>query len=363
MWFFLMILFLPKIESAVLVLDPAYDDYDNLELVNVLLKDGSVDLAESVFNNLPKRITNDPEALLLNAKILGKQKKWKPFLELAENLNDKAIDELKIFAYYETQQWEKCQNVSDHGIMELVPLKYDCAIKAQNLEKAWQILKKSPKNSNIIKLQVKFLLDQNLIQEAQSLLFLKSVYLTETDLFLTLDHFKEKKANRELLILLEYLKLAYPTDKDILLYYAQVSFGEKLFHAAADAFSLVSLERPTFAYHAAEVLRNLKKYERSRFMQFFIPEDKQLLKQKIALWLDQGKFREIASLKRSLPRSDLRSDDEANYTLAYSLLKTGQLEDVVRPLNRIIKAELLSKATALEKILEACQSPNQSCKI
>ena len=363
MWIFFVMLFLPKLESSVMVLDPAYDNFDNLDLVNALLKNDDLDLAESIFNNLPIEVKNNPEAILPKAKILGKQKKWKPFLEIAENIENKEIDEFKIYGYYETKQWEKCLQISDYGISELVSLKYDCAIKAQNLPKAWEILRKSPKNSNIIKLQVKFLLDQNLIQEAQQMIFLKSVYLTETDLFLILDQFKEKKAIKELLPLLEFLKLAYPSNTDLLLYYAQVSFGEKLYHAAADAFSLASLDRPTFAYHGAEVLRNLKKYERSRFMQFFIPEEKQLLKQKMALWLDQGKFREISTLKRTLPRSELRSDDEANYTLAYSLLKTGQLDDVIRPLNRVIKAELLSKATALQKIWESCQSMNQSCKI
>jgi hypothetical protein len=363
MWIFLMMLFLPRLESAVMILDPKFDDFDNLELVNALLKNDFVDLADSVLKNLPQELKNNSEGVLLKTKILGKQKKWIPFLEYAENIQNKDVDELKVYAFFETKQWENCSLVSDHGISELVSIKYGCAIKAQKPDKAWEILRKAPKNSNIIKLQIKFLLDQNLIQEARSLFFLKSVYLTETDLFLLLDQFKEKKANRELMPLLEYLRIAYPDNTDLLLYYAQFSFGEKLYHAAADAFSLASFNRPTFAYHGAEVLRNLKKFDRSRFMQFFIPEEKQLLKQKMALWLDQGKFREISTLKRTIPRSELRADDEANYTLAYSLLKTGQLEDVTRPLNRVIKAELLPKATALQKIWESCQLTNNPCKI
>lgn len=363
MWFFLIMLFLPRVESSVMILDPKFDDFDNLELAKALYKNESIDMADLILNNLPSELKNSLEGILLKTKILGKQKKWKSFLEYAEKIEDKEVDELKVFAYFDTKQWEKCHQVSDYGISELVSIKYDCAIKSRDLPKAWEILRKAPKNSNIIKLQIKFLLDQDLIKEAQSLIFLKSVYLTETDLFLLLDQFKEKKANRELLPLLEYLKIVYPSNTDLLLYYAQVTFGEKLYHAAADAFSLASLERPTFAYHGAEVLRNLKKFDRSRFLQFFIPEEKQLLKQKMALWLDQGKFREISTLKRTLPRSELRSDDEANYTLAYSLLKTGQLEDVTRPLNRVIKAELLSKATALQKIWESCQLVNNPCKI
>ncbi len=361
--FLLFILFLfPRLESAVVILDPAYDEYDGLELVKVMLKDEATDLAESVLSELPAGVKNLPEARLLKAKILGNQKKWESFLKLSDGMDESELDEFKIIAFHETKNWEKCISINDHNLAPLIPLKFNCAMNAGKPEIAYKILKKAPKVSNLLKMQINFLIDHGLVEEAKNIIYTKAIYLTETDLFLLLDQMKEKKLTRELLPILEFLKNLRPNN-DLLLYFAQITFSQGLPHATAEAFSEVSIERPTFSFHAAEVLRDLKKHDRAEFMQFFIPDEKQLLKQKLALWLDRGKFRKISSLKRSLPRGELRFDDEANYSLAYSLMKTGQIEDVLRFLNKITKAEILPKATALQKIWESCQDIHHTCKI
>ncbi len=346
-----------------MVLDPKYDPFDGSDLVKVLVKDGLVDLADGILDQQTSDYKNSAEGIFFKAKILGMERKWKPFIKLAENLENPELDEYKILAYSELSEWEKCSQINDHSIVQIIPIKYNCALKSKNPELAFKILKSAPKDSNLIKMKIIFLLDYGFVEEAKENLFVKSVYLNDTDLFLVLDHFKEKGLYKDLLISLQFLKIIYPNNSDLLLYFAQISFSQGLKHAAADAFSEASISRPSFAFHAAELLRDLKKFQRSQFMQFFIPEEKELLRQKMALWLDQEKFREISSLKRMLPRSEMKNDDDANYSLAYSLMKTGQTEEVVRFLNKITKAEILPKATALQKIWESCQSVTHNCRI
>lgn len=133
--------------------------------------------------------------------------------------------------------------------------------------------------------------------------------------------------------------------------------------AVEEGFSRAALSDGKYAYHAAEINRQAGRYERSQFFNARIPDDKERLKQKLAIYVDKGQFAMIASLESILQRSPLINDDEIRYALAYSLVRTGEYKRPLQYLAKITNKDFLEKTVILRNALTDCVENNKVCKL
>lgn len=171
----------------------------------------------------------------------------------------------------------------------------------------------------------------------------------------------EAGAKEESLLALETARLRFPYDQDILLAVAPVYFSKGLKRATAEAFSLAAARDRTYAEHAAETLRQAGARQRSRYVNLFIPGEKERGRQKLALAVESSRWDLVASMDSLVRRSALEGDDEVSYALAYSLVRGSERARALSYLESVKTPGLLGKVTALMKTISDCSARNWRC--
>lgn len=164
----------------------------------------------------------------------------------------------------------------------------------------------------------------------------------------------EAGAKEEALLALETARLRFPHDQEVLLAVAPLYYARGLKRATADAFALASVHDPSYAEHAAETLRQAGGRQRSRYLNIYIPGERERGRQKLALAVEGSRWDLVSSMDSLVRRTKLDDDDEVSYALAFSLLRGGDLGRSRSYLERVKGAGLLAKVSALFKSLEDC---------
>lgn len=362
-------------------LDARYDDYDGFELVQALIDDGKLDLAQKELDGMTREEKRHASFSYLSGVVQFKRNKYsesEKYLIQAEFALDTpesvSRDLFLARSQYFLERYEKCATSFKNGIKS--PLLNDddvvyrakCEQKTPSLDRAWKVLAQAliaRPSLTILQATNEFLLAQGLTNVATQIsLDWLARYSKQISDFITIaELFNTQKQPAGRLAVLEMGRVKYPLDIDLNLHLNQIYYEKGMLLAVEEGFSRAALVDGKYAYHAAEINRQAGRYERSQFFNASIPDEKERLKQKLAIYVDKGQFALIASMEPALQRSSLINDDEVRYALAYSLVRSGQYKRPLEYLAKITNKDLLEKTVVLRNALTECQQKNTSCNL
>ena len=115
------------------------------------------------------------------------------------------------------------------------------------------------------------------------------------------------------------------------------------------------------SYEASELLRQVGKSYRARYLNLLTTDPQKKLKQKVALYLEDSDYQSMNSLLPQLKHHSLLDDQDLRYAMAYSLYRSGEIKRARRLLTPIDREDLYEKAVELKKEMAKCDDGQWSC--
>lgn len=349
-----------SLSAQAAVKDPVYDDFEGLDLVEALIRDGRLDSAESELRNFK----TSERRIKLMGDIAYARQDFKTALENYSRLPLTPMYRLlKGRASAQLQRSEQCvENFHLSGDLWLnsendVTLKATCEFRVKLFAESFATLLAGSKRHPTYGLQrerVSLLLELALSQSALTAALERAQECTSSELLGLAELFHNKKMNRETLILLELGRTRFPLDVDVNLSIAKAYFTKGDLRATAEAFEQAARLDRKFAYHAAEIRRQIGHKQIAAYWLPLISDEKEKLRARLAGYVDSNSYPLIASMESVLRISALNQDDEVRYALGYSLYRQGEIEKPLKYLSQIRSPHHLERAALLRKsILEA----------
>lgn len=239
--------------------------------------------------------------------------------------------------------------------------------KLKETEKAWNTLKKGlklhPGYGNFLRQQYFYLIELGLYRQAVETgnEYLKK-HKAGADDYLALGMaLRQAGMYEEAVSFLEEARLIFPKDEKILaeLGRAWLESGHTL--AAALLFDQASNSDPKYIADAAELYRRAKKLYRALILNTRITDQKEKLRQKMAVWIEMEEYELVAGMADDLQRTGLLTSDNMVYALAYSFFRTGNFKTAEKYLKKISTSEYFSKAADLRREMEKCAAEEMQC--
>lgn len=332
----------------VIRIEPAYDEYEGLELVEILIRDGQYQNAE---NLLKAENDVDLRTQVLWAKLFNS--KGQPAAALSQLKSvvplQNEVQAERLMAYYQLGNFKACAELvfPQPGLISvpLSKISLDCMIKTQKFEKAFQLLK----NRNEIELlDAKFQLfvRLGLFQQAFEFAQLNVTSGTYLDIFL---NWSESLPKVQRQIFLQSLRLRFPNLSRAQGAWAQNEYSVGRMYSAAEGFRTTSHLDHSYSHLAAEVARSLRQVVQAQYLGSRIIDPSAQLKFKLALAIDRGRYSEIAGLAGPFLRSDLKTDQDLHYAMLFSFIKQGSESKAQYHRASITRDDLVLK---VEKLLK-----------
>lgn len=341
------------------VKDPIYDDFEGLDLVEALIRDGRFDLAENELKNVPpsERRTRVAGDLTYAAQ------KFESAYETYRKLSPGPQNDLsRARAAAQLKKWPECvQHFQNSGRLWLgaeadVIFKANCEFQDRRFADSLATLvsgKKTHPGFSLQREQVSLLLELSLSQSALSAALERAQESTPVELLGLAELFHAKKLRRETLILLELGRTRFPFDVDLNLSLAKAYFAKGDLRSTAEAFERAARVDAKFTYHAAEIRRQLGDKQTAAYWLPQIADEKEKLRARLAYYVDSSWYSLIASMDGLVASSPLNRDDEVRYAMGYSLFRQGQTEKPLKYLSQIRSPHHAERAALLKKsILE-----------
>ncbi len=233
--------------------------------------------------------------------------------------------------------------------------------------KAWKILDEgslSPLYKNtLLKKKFYYLLEESLYQAAYGI---ASDLLSESssfnDVLAMASQFRQKGEYSLSLQLLQTLHLLRPEKELVALEMAQNYLAKKESFSAALVLEEAARVNPSLSFEASELLRQVGKGYRARYLNMLIVDPEKRLKQKLSLYLEEDDFHSLKFMIPQLKKQNLLENQGIRYAVAYSLFRTGDFEKSVQYLNAIDKEGLFEKSIELKKEINACKESKWACR-
>ncbi|MCJ8277338.1 MAG: hypothetical protein MJK18_10895, partial [Bdellovibrionales bacterium] len=116
------------------------------------------------------------------------------------------------------------------------------------------------------------------------------------------------------------------------------------------------------AFEASELLRQVGKSYRSRYLNFQTLDPKKRLKQKLSLYLEEDNYHSLKLMIPQLRQHQLLEDEELRYAVAYSLFRTGDFKKSESYLRMIERDDLFEKSLKLRDEISKCKSETWACR-
>jgi tetratricopeptide (TPR) repeat protein len=379
---FLIILIVLGAQAANAALDARYDDYDGYPLISVLVSEGKWDLALDQMKQLSAtdRANKNVYSYWMGVIHFKKEKytEARKFLETSTfpaSTDEYLAKELFLGrTHYYLKANAACaaafKNAEKSSLITSsdVLLRAECLLEENKKQEAWFVLTmalNTYKNIETLSFTIQTLMQMELnhLSTFISLDWLARYSRSPSDFLTISDIFLKQKNLVGRVKVLEMARAKFPMDTDINLSLTQMYFEKGMLIAAEEGFARASQSESKYAYHAAEMNRQLGRYERSQFFNSRIPDEKERLKQKLAIYVDKGQFAMIASLEPVIQRTPLINDDEVRYALAYSLVRSGEYKRPLQYLAKITSQDFIEKTVILRNALTDCVEKSKVCKL
>ncbi len=236
-------------------------------------------------------------------------------------------------------------------------------------EKAWNYLQSGltrfPSDHLLIAEKIKFLFENNLYTEAESFLkFLpnRTMILEEDDCVQIANLFRQKNLWQTAAWLLEEVHIKNPESKKIALELAQTYVQAQKFVSAAEILQNFARQEHKYFLETAELFRRGKAYSRALFINQFVPEEKEKIKQRFITLMDLSDYGAAANMRSELLRLGLvdNSEDIA-YGLAFALFQESNFSSAEKLMEHIQRPDLVKKVAWMRQSIETCRDKNWEC--
>jgi len=228
------------------------------------------------------------------------------------------------------------------------------------LDQAEQIF---PQDFSFLRRKVFYLIDIGLFQLAAEL---GQQYLVQTEGKLE-DYIALGNALRasgdldEAAVFLEQAQLVFPQSADVKKVLAHVYIEREQLSVAADLLYQAALLNPTLMAEAAELYRRSSQTFRALSLNSQLSNQPEKLRQRLALYLEMGRFEQAAAMESALMRVGLLEDEDIRYALAYAQFKTGDFAAAEIQLTALNRPDLFRKAAELRRAIQDCTAESWKC--
>lgn len=211
--------------------------------------------------------------------------------------------------------------------------------------------------------QVFLLIDQGLYREAagQGLEFLDTEQATVDDALAIGNALRESGEYRQAALILERARLRAPDNAMLGKVLAHVYLSRNQALAAAQLMHDSALLDPQLLPDAAELYRRAGWPMLALTLNAQVIDQAKKLKQRLALFIELGRFEQASGMRTDLERVGLLSDEDIRYALAYAMFKTGRFAAAEAELKHLTRGDLFRRATELRRVMEQCRDSRWSC--
>ncbi len=168
--------------------------------------------------------------------------------------------------------------------------------------------------------------------------------------------------NETALMFLENALLKFPQDENIAKSLAAIYIQNDKYFTAAKIIHDAALLNPQLIKEAAELYRRAGSNYMALTLNGMISDQKEKLKQRMALMLQLENFEQVAAMEDNLKRVHLQNDENTKYAMAYAFFKTGNFKKTNEYLSLITEERNFKKAIELRKIMAECQLESWLCQ-
>lgn len=131
--------------------------------------------------------------------------------------------------------------------------------------------------------------------------------------------------------------------------------------SSAELFERAAMYDAKYLSEAVEMYRRAHLSQKAVYLMSQIPDKGEMLKQKLAFFLEQGDFAQAVALERPLYFSGLYANQDILYALAYSHYQLKNLSRVDAYLGELRREDLFKKAMVLRESIEQCRENQWQC--
>ncbi len=358
------------------------DEIDHISLAALLLKDGFVNRA----NDELKQVNLEDENLdfsryytlmgLVATKLGNYEEANKHYLQaLTYEETDKALYLYVAQNSFKLQKYEDALDaISKAGAIadekpSVVALKAECNWKLEKLNEALVVLeegmKRFPQQWNFYKQRFNYLVTLKLYQSAlaDAQVYLKHAKPTEKTVLSFIAALRKSGDTQKAIELAEEANIRFVSSAEITVMLAHLYLDKEMIQAAADLFDEASIEDDKYTKEAAEMMRRAKEFISALFKNSQMLDQKEKLKQRIAIFIEFGAYERIIASKSALERSELIEDENVRYALAYSYYMSAEFDKSETQLQELTRPDLFNKATELRKNMQKCKDNHWECEL
>lgn len=239
--------------------------------------------------------------------------------------------------------------------------------KLEQHENAWQVLDdgqvKFAGNGMFLRQKVFMLMELGLYQQAVETgnQYLSEYKAAAVDYVAIGSALLSAGETDEALKFLEKAIVLFPDDEKPRLALAHAYVAKKDMNVAADIMLDVATRNSHFVTDASELYRRAGRNHKALNLAMYASNQKNKLKQRLAIYLQAGLVDNIKAMEEDLYRSGLLKDDEVVYALAYALFRAGRFGAAEDYLSKIKKGDTFRKAMSLRKAMADCQTSRWKC--
>ncbi len=298
-----------------------------------------------------------------------KVQKQEPFNP--QKIRKEKLEQLHLYlsqAYYKQKKWIKTVEALDlagnrgKDRAALYTLRAECYWKANKKNLAFDALnigiETFKEDTTLLKQKFYYYADLKLYQAAikSSRDYLERVEQKPADYISLAQVLYSGGELNEATKILEEAKLKFPTSAKIDMLLGMFYNKKDMSYTTASLFEQASYFDSNYTKDASEMYRRLGSLSHSLYLNTKIKDKREKLKQKIAIYIEQGEFEKVTGLKTALDRYGLLEDDKLCYALAYSYYMVKDYKFAEFYLKKIKDSELFSKATVIRKNIEKCKN-------
>lgn len=357
----------------------AGEEVDQLGLAALLIKNQNYSRASSVLAEIKDPHEVIPERYyVLKGIVELKQKRFKEALEnllLArkEGLDSDELSMSLAQAYLGLKAFKKGLRELSSREKALVsnPFYYQLMTSlhfgASAPEKAWNYLNlgmtKFPKHLPLIKQKWFYLMDNGLYEVSFEVAkeLIDQYPLSALDTARMGQMYRRAKETDKAILLGEVARLKDPKDEEIVKDLARSYLKRENFMASAQLFADLSYFHPKYLVEASELWRKAGHSMHAQNLAIEIRDPIKKMKQNLTLALLNEDFNKMVSLGVMVERSELKSDQDIQYALAYAHFMIGSFKGASAILSKIERPDLFKKAIALREAMTQCLEEGAIC--
>lgn len=237
-----------------------------------------------------------------------------------------------------------------------------------DLEAAWRVLSQGAgrfpdRAGDFTRQQVYLLVEQGLYQEAAALgqRYMAQGKATASDALAIGNALREAGEFDQALRILEAARLEDSDNVRLARVLAQTWLDLEKILPAADIMHAAARQDPALMAEAAELYRRAGWPMQALTLNAQVIDQAKKLKQRLAIFIELGRFDQAAGMESDLVRTGLLSEEDIRYALAYALFKTGRYDQAESHLSRLTRNDLFRKANELRRAMEQCRDEPWRC--